>query len=565
VKSIKYLLVTLVTASLALNAAGVQAPKIGNAIREAKPPKEISEPKAKTLIKVKGIKPVYKPKLQDNKKFKKVFVKSFIITGNIHIESKLLLPLINSYKNRELSFNDMQKVAIIITKEYRKQGYLVARAYIPVQSMSDGVLEISVIEGVYGKFKLINNSKLKTSLLQKIFDTNKQGEAITNSSLERALLIANDLSGIKLSNVSIKAGKSVGSSDFQVTVDNTKFYNGYVLASNYGGRYTGENQLNAGVNLLNPFGIGDKLSFYGTLSNHAGLSSGFLSYSAPLNQYGLRGEFGYGTTHYKLSKEFASLDAVGSSENYHLLFTYPLIKQRVQSLNLSLRLEQNYLTDETRSTNTKVDKTIRVYRLGVDYRKSNLKLFGLNQLFKSSLIFTQGDLKFKDATQATLDKAGADTQGSFTKVHLSLNYNIGLTPKISLENTFSYQHVLNNKNLDGSEDFSVGGAYGVKLYPSGELSAENGYLYQVEAKYALKNFGAYTHEIGLFYDIGKAYMQKPISTFKSRILQDIGLGYYINYKQLFANLQVARKVGTQKIISEPDRSYKVLVMMGMRF
>ncbi len=565
-KIIKYLLTTLLTTSLALNASGVSKPQIGDVIRQAQPPKELMKSKKEKQVKIKGIKPIEKLANKSDKYAKTIFIKSFKIRGNKHIKSKTLLSLINSYANKKLSFIDMQSVANTITKEYRKQGYIVARAYIPVQKMNDSILEIAVLEGVYGEFKIKNNSKVKTSLLQKIFDVNKKGETITNRTLERSLLIANDLSGIKLSNISIKAGKSVGSSDFQVTTtDNTKLYNGYLLVSDYGGRYTGENQLNTGVNILNPFHIGDKLSFYGTLSSNSGLVSGFLSYSAPLNQYGLRGEFGYGTTHYKLSKEFASLDALGSARNYHLLFAYPLVKQRLQSLNLSLRLEQNYLTDETRSTNTKVDKRLQAYRLGVDYQKSNLKLFGLNQLLKSSIVFTQGNLKFKDATQAALDKAGADTQGNFAKVHLVLKYNIGLTPKISLENTISLQHVLNNKNLDGSEDFSVGGAYGVKLYPSGELSAENGYLYQVEAKYTLKNFGVYTHKIGFFYDIGRAYMQKPISTFKSRILQDIGLGYHVSYKQLFANLQVARKVGTQKITSEPDRSYRVLMMWGMRF
>ena len=33
----------------------------------------------------------------------------------------------------------------------------------------------------------------------------------------------------------------------------------------------------------------------------------------------------------------------------------------------------------------------------------------------------------------------------------------------------------------------MGGSYGVKLYPDGELSAENGYVFNSEAKYKLPN------------------------------------------------------------------------------
>ena len=561
-KKLKYIPLALIATSLLLQA---QAPKIGDAIREAKPPKDISEPKAKKLIKVKGIKPVYKPKLQDNKKFKKVFVKSFNITGNIHIKSKLLLALINSYKNRELSFNDMQELATIITKEYRKNGYILARAYIPVQSMSDGVLEISVIEGVYGKFKLINNSKLKTSLLQKIFDTNKQGEVITNSSLERSMLIVNDIAGVRVSNASIQAGDEVGSSNFLITVDNLQLYNGYALVNNYGGRYTGKNQLIAGVNILNPFGIGDTLSLTGVISNGGDLVNGSSSYSFPINKHGLQAKLGYSNTLYRLSKEFANLDAHGHSQAYYLKLSYPLIKQKDESLKLSLKVEKNILRDEVRSTSTTTDKNLYAYRVGIDYKKTDLDFFHLKQLFKTSMILTQGNLKFLDTTQRNLDQSGADTEGVFSKVELFLNYDIGLTQKLSLENSLSYQHTLGNKNLDGSEDFSVGGAYGVKLYPSGELSAENGYLYKIEAKYALNSIQAYSSKVGTFYDIGRVYMQNPTTTFESKILQDFGVGYYANYKKFFANMQIAWKVGSEAITSEPDENYKILFMGGLTF
>ena len=564
-KKLKYIPLVLITTSLILNAANANVPKIGDAMRQAQHPKELTEPKSKTLIKVKGIQPVYKPKLQDDKSAKKVIIKSFKIEGNAHINSKLLLSLLNAYKNKKLSFEDMQVAASIVTKEYRKKGYIVARAYIPVQSISDDVLEISVIEGVYGKFQLKNNSRFSTSLLQKIFDTNKQGEVITSDSLERVLLTANNMPGVVVSSANIKAGDSVGSSDFLITIDASKAYNGYVLVNNYGGRYTGENQLLAGANILNPFGIGDKLSLTGLISNGQGLSNGSVSYSILLNQYGLRGEIGYNATSYTLSKEFANLNAVGHSQGYYFKLNYPLLKRRAENLNLFVRLEKNYLTDEIRTANTTTDKTLYAYRVGLDYTKTDLALLSLNQTLQTSLIFTQGDLKFEDETQSALDRAGANTQGSFSKIQLSVDYNLDLGYDISLENTFSYQHSLGNKNLDGSEDFSVGGAYGVKLYPSGELSAENGYIYKIEAKYSITNPENFISKLGLFYDLGKASMQNPSVTFVSHALEDMGIGYYANYKQLFANIEVAWKINSQNITSEPDQNYKVLVMGGVRF
>ena len=134
-KNIKYLTAALIVSSLALNAAGVQTPKIGDAIRLGKQPKDVTKPTKKKAIIVKGIKHIQKPTKKSDKYAKTIFIKSFKIKGNIHIKSKLLLALISSYANKRLSFYNMQSVATTITKEYRKQGYLVARAYIPAQSM----------------------------------------------------------------------------------------------------------------------------------------------------------------------------------------------------------------------------------------------------------------------------------------------------------------------------------------------------------------------------------------------------------------------------------------------
>ena len=86
-------------------------------------------------------------------------------------------------------------------------------------------------------------------------------------------------------------------------------------------------------------------------------------------------------------------------------------------------------------------------------------------------------MKFKDPAKRILDEAGANTNGRYSKIAFTLAKNINFTNKLSLESSFKYQHALGNKNLHGSEDISIGGDYGVKVYPSGELSAENGYIF----------------------------------------------------------------------------------------
>ena len=562
IKIIKNLIMVAISSTL-MQAAPL--PRIGDAIRQVQPPKEHTQEKNKPLVEIQGVKPTYKPALIDDKSFKKVFVKQFSLEGNVHIKSEKLLSLLSSYKNKNLTFNEMQIIASIITKEYRSEGYIVARAYIPIQNMSDGVLEIAIIEGKYGEFKLSNKSQVKTFLIQSMLNHSKTEDVINNNSLERGLLLVNDIPGIVISNTVIRAGKTIGSSDFMITIDKTKPYDAYVLLNNYGGRYTGEQQLIAGLNLYSPFNIGDKLSLVGFLSDENNLRNGSISYEFPIYKNGLRAEISYSKTFYSLAREFKSLNAQGNSKSYHVKISYPLVKKRAENLNIFVKVKESALSDEIKATSFKSDKNLRAYSLGFDFMKTNLSWFNLNQYLKTSMILSHGKLKFEDDSQRAIDKAGVNTEGEYSKIELFLNYNIELNKRITLENSFKYQHALGGKNLDGSEDFSVAGAYGVKLYPNGELSAENGYLLKLEAKYKLENIKSLSHSAGLFYEVGKAYMQNPIATFQGRTLQDVGISYYANYKNYFLNTQIAWKVDSENIISEEDQNYKFLLMLGWSY
>lgn len=76
------------------------------------------------------------------------------------------------------------------------------------------------------------------------------------------------------------------------------------------------------------------------------------------------------------------------------------------------------------------------------------------------------------------------------------------------------------------------------------------------------------HKIGLFYDVGTASMSNKIADviFESRTLQDIGVGYYTNYKNAFTKLQVARVVGGEDVETENIGNIsRILVQAGMVF
>jgi len=552
---IKTIGLSILTSTILL---GANVPNIGTMQSEVKAPK--LEKKKITLPKI--TQQQYVAPMKDSGKT--IAVKSFTFFGNKHIDSSTLQNLAKEFENQDLTFTKINKLVLSITKLYRKDGYFVARAYLPKQSMKDGILKINIIEGNYGKIYLKNKSRVKDSIVQGMLDYAKRGNIISTHTIERSMLIINDTPGVVVTGADVMPGNKVGTSDFSVTTKASKTYDGYMIADNTGSRYTGKNRLMAGININSPFKIGDKLSLSGLITNGANLENGRIAYSVPLSSNGLRGEISYSNTTYALIKEYKSLGAKGTSKILDVTFSYPILRTRLENLYVSLNLANKDLKDEVRSTSDVTKKNIKAMRLDFNYDKHYLAFgYGSNSVIGFGL--TYGNLSFADNAKLIADKAGANTNGKYSKINLSFKQNINLTQKLSLKASLKMQYALGNKNLDGSEDFSVGGSYGVKLYPASELSAENGYLVNVEMKYKLPAFSEYSNQVGVFYDRGKAYMANNTVGFVSKSLQDVGVGYYASYKKFFGSLQVAWKANSKKVTSEPNRNSRILFQAGWAF
>jgi hemolysin activation/secretion protein len=535
-------------------------PNIGDIEKQVKPPK--IEKEKPTLPSIGSGE--YKSPMSDSGKM--LYIKSFIFSGNEYISNNELQVLAKEYEDKELTFKQLNELTSKITKLYREKGYFVARAYLPQQNVLENgnVLEIAIIEGNYGEFHLKNDSLVKDSIVQGMLDDIKDANIVSTRTLERAMLIINDTPGAIVTAADVMPGAKVGTSDFAITTEATKPYDGYIILDNTGSRYTGKNRVMAGVNFNSLSGIGDKLSFSGLVSNGADLTNGRVAYSAPLMPNGLRGELSYSQTNYSLVEEYKNLDAKGDSKTIEAKFTYPIIRTRVENFYTNLSFFNKDMKDEVGSTNDITKKDSKSLKVGLSYDRSYLA-FGKNSSSKVSFNYTYGKLSFDDSAKEIADKNGADTQGNYSKINLDLSHDIALSSLFTLESSLKMQYALSNKNLDGSEDFSIGGAYGVKVYPDGELSAENGYLFSTELKYKLPTYNTLNSSLGVFYDRGRAYMSNNTVGFESKSLQDIGVGYYGSYKDFFGQFQVAWKVGNEDVTSEPNRNSRVLFQAGWVF
>lgn len=560
----KIIIMSVLTASslLAVNIPNTDA--IQNSITVPKTIEEKNEAKKNDLVDVGG-KKVYEPMMIDDQSGKRVLVKDFIFDGNNHILSDELNSLLAEYKNKELNFADMQNVASVVTKLYRDKGYFVARAYVPKQNIfeNSNVLKITVIEGSYGEFKLDNQSNVNTSIVQGLLDDAKaRDNVVSTDTLERSMLIINDTPGVAVTKADVKPGEQVGTSDFLIETQPTPFYDGYVVGDNTGSKYTGKNRVMAGVNLNSPLNLGDKFSVSGLISNGEDIKNYKVGYEVPLMSNGLKGQTSYSRTDYNLVN--LPMDGYGNTTTIETGISYPIIRTRMENLNFTTIYSNKELKDNGSSPNLREINSVKV---GINYTKSHT-ILGFDSASKIETFYTLGKLDIKDNSARNNDMNGPDNQGTYSKVNLNLGSDVQFTPIYSLNANIKTQYALNNKNLDGSEDFSFGGMDGVKVFSDGEQSVENAIMFNTELQMKLPEVLNLSHKVGLFYDVASGDMSdsEKDSQFKRRTLQDVGIGYYTNYKNAFTKLQVARVVGNEDIESENVGNIsRILFQAGFTF
>ena len=191
-----------VCASFGRPAEAQIVPDAGTILREQqKPVLEVPTRPALTIRQDEPARPALKP--EDTPRF---VLKGFHVTGNTVFGESELVELVREYLGREVGYADLEQAAARISRYYRERGYMAARAYLPAQvAAMDGVVEIAVIEGRFGKLELDNKSRVRDSVVRGYLDSFR-GTLVTQPELERKMLLLNDLPGVGGASVTLRSG-----------------------------------------------------------------------------------------------------------------------------------------------------------------------------------------------------------------------------------------------------------------------------------------------------------------------------------------------------------------------
>lgn len=472
-------------------------------------------------------------------------INGFTLQGNGAIASEELLPLLADLQGRTVSLGELQVGANRITQRYRERGYPLARAYLPAQEIDGGVVQIAVMEGRYGEVGLNNSSRVSDAALAPI-NALKSGDAVRSAPLERSLLLLSDTPGVEVKST-LKPGASVGATDLLVDVQPGPLLSGSIDADNYGNRFTGEYRLGGTLNVNSPLGLGDRLSVR-AMGSDEDQQYGRIAYQLPIGPWSTQVGVAYSDMDYELAKNFDELKAHGNARITSLFASQPLVRSRDFSLYAQLQFDDKRLKDDIDLFDSKSDKRSRVVIATLN-GNSRDDLFG-GGVNSFALAWSQGSLNIDGALNQAIDDLTAGTQGRFHKLNPSLVRLQRLTDRFSLYTQLQGQWA--DGNLDSSEKISLGGAYGVRAYPQGEASGDQGWLANLELRYALTD----AWQLSTFADHGQVRLNKDTwsdgENHRSLSAAGVGASWAVHGWQV--NAVAAWKIGNDDPQSDVDRS-----------
>ena len=426
--------------------------------------------------------------------------------GNTLIASEQLLTLVQDAVGKSHDLAGIYALAERVSAHYRERGYGFAKAFVPKDGFSQGMLTLYVAEGRLGAIHVGANNGQTAQQAAAVLAPLKQAPAIYVPDLERQVLLLGDRPGYTVV-PTLKPGEETGTGDLDVQLTRTAPARGGVSLSNHGNRYTGNWLTRVTGQFDSPFVFGDQLVLGATLSDRH-LTVGTLSYGLPLSESGLRGTVGHSRTGYSLGREFAHLGATGQADVSTLGLSYPLLRSLSANATVLAQGQRKRFFDEQASVSLQERRSSQLGTLQLQFDRTDATGVTYGQL---------------ELAIGSLAKNGTDTArevGNFARG----NWDLTRLQRVSEQTTLSlrWSGQLASRNLNSSEGFGLGGANAVRAFPSGEGSGDQGGLVQLELRHRS------TPECSpfVFYDAGRVTLEKAPTAVgsNSRMLSGAGVG-----------------------------------------
>jgi hemolysin activation/secretion protein len=419
------------------------------------------------------------------------------------------------YLATEVDGADLAKMALAITNQYHRTGYLLSYATVPTQNVEAGMVRLSVVEGRISNVT-IQGAGSAEGAVEAIAAPLVRDGPLKSEELERAIGLIRDFPGFKVTDVALVRSDITGSYTLKLSMAPDRA-RGFSYFDNRGTGSIGRSRFYNSLTLSSLALPGDelRLDLFAMPGSHQQYLYGQAMAAVPLGRQGLRLSItgSRGNQYLQAGEHFN-----GQSDNVSLQLSYPFRRSRALTLLGKVSIA-DWRTVGTRAGSRELRDRLGVARLGLEFSNE------ATTRFQGELTLSRG-LGFGAMTHVGDPLASRqDASGKFTKLAATLQVSRPLSEKLTLRTIVMAQY--SDRPLLSAEEFSLGGNRVGRAFSFNALTGDRGAGGGVEVSYRVgasqKNPAGV--ELFGFADGGfTSEVKSAIASSRARSLASVGPG-----------------------------------------
>ncbi len=422
------------------------------------------------------------------------------VEGNQALSSSALTQPYAGLIGTTVSVERIYAIASDMTARYRDAGYILSSVIVPPQSITDGHVRLQAVEGYIARISLEGNAGHRQGLFQRMGDKVVSDRPLRNETLERYLLLINDLPGMTAQGVLRPSPSTPGAAELVVRLRTSHV--GFVAgATDRGSHVQGPAQIQASVDLDSVLSLEEESTFqYLQAVPGSELRLYSLDHNERLTASGLELKLSgsYSDSSPSLAAQLAALNLATSTAQGRVELDYPFIRTR--AWNLSARVAYTYNRSKTdTSAGLESQDRLSAVRLGVSADHAD----AANGVSNLDLEFGRGIHAFGSSEYGDPLASRFDGRPDFSKMTLYVarlqSLGAGFSVLLAANGQLAFNHLLL------PEVFGYGGEYFGRAYDASELVGDSGIAGKLELRYTRESFNHFGWTGYVFAEDGKVW------------------------------------------------------------
>lgn len=446
---------------------------------------------------------------------------SLTIDGVTAYPLKALAPLYADHLAREVSVEDLVRIAQAITDKYRSDGYFLSRAVVPPQTDPRGHARLVVLEGYVGEVEVTGDA---APALEGLLAGLTERRPLRLADLEKRLTLATDLPGVRARTI-IEPILDDPARHRLVVRSGLQRWTASLYVDNRGTRAVGPEQAYARVGLNSLARAGDQLalSVLTVPDDPDEFAQGELSYGASLAD-GSRLRAAVSASRSREGTSPLNNTVGNESRALNLRLARPVVRERKRALWAAVAFDARHV-EQTFFNGARYEDELRVLRGSL--QADRWRASGSTSLF---LQVSRGLDGLGASDDVSTAHSRFDADGQFWKVNVAGSHYTDVGSRAGLYVAADAQWAPHPLLL--SEEFAPGGLPYGRGYNYAEISGDSGLAGLVEVRVGwdpglrpLTFFQSYA-----FVDAAKVWNRGPVAGARSAAFSSAGAGVRLTFR-----------------------------------